>query len=118
MREIIEIYTNSGTFDNAGEIAKEVERIRKYVDITVFEELARYICENPNGRNILVELQVSTKWHRDNCGDDFIEIVAYEFNGELDEYMAETELETVSFNGDWKTAIFQMKALAEKVKAQ
>ena len=115
MKEIIEIYTKSKTFDNISEIMREVERIRTKVDITSFEEMARYICENPNGKNILVELQVSTKWCRDNDIGDFIEIVAYEFDGELEDYIADVELATEKFNGNWKTAIEQMKNLAVSV---
>lgn len=118
MREIIEIYTKSKTFNNISEIMKEVSRIRTKVDITSFEEMARYVCENPNGKNILVELQVSTKWCRDNDVDDFIDIVAYEFDGELEDYMADFELETIAFNGNWKTAIEQMRSLAIKVMEQ
>ena len=114
MKEIIEIYTKSKTFNNISEIMKEVERIRTKVDIVNFEEMARYVCENPNGKNILVELQVSTKWCRDNDIDDYIDIVAYEFDGELENYMAEIELDTIAFNGNWKTAIEQMKNLAMK----
>ncbi len=115
MKEIIEIYLKSGTFDNIGEIMNEVDRIRTEVDLVSFVEIARYVYENPNGKNILVELQVSTKWCRDNDVDDYIDIVAYEFDGELENYMAEEELETISFNGDWKTAIEQMKRLACEV---
>ena len=115
MKEIIEIYTKSKTFNNISEIMKEVTRIRTKVDMTSFEEMARYICENPSGKNILVELQVSTKWCRDNDIDDYIDIVAYEFDGELDNYMAETELDSVPFNNNWKTAIEQMKNLAISV---
>lgn len=115
MKEIIEIYTKSKTFNNISEIMKEVTRIRTKVDMTSFEEMARYICENPSGKNILVELQVSTKWCRDNDIDDYINIVAYEFDGELDNYMAETELDSVPFNNNWKTAIEQMKNLAISV---
>lgn len=115
MREIIEIYTKSKTFNNISEIMKEVNRIRTKVDITSFEEIARYVCEEPNGKNILVELQVSTKWCRDNDIDDCIDIVAYEFEGNLEDYTADVELDTVKFNGNWKTAIDQMKQLAIKV---
>lgn len=115
MNEIIEIYTKSKSFNNIREIMKEVERIRTKVDIVSFEEMARYICENPNGKNILVELQVSTKWCRDNDIDDYIDIVAYEFNGKLEDYMADVELATVTFDGNWKTAIEQMKNLAVKI---
>lgn len=115
MREIIEIYTKSKTFNNIAEIMKEVERIRTKVDMTSFEEMARYVCEEPNGKNILVELQVSTKWCRDNDIADYIDIVAYEFDGELEDYTADVELETIAFNGNWKTAIEQMKNLAMSV---
>lgn len=115
MKEIIEIYTKSKTFDNISEIMKEVTRIRNKVDMTSFEEMARYVCQTPNGKNILVELQVSTKWCRDNDVDDFIDIVAYEFEGDIKDYMADMELETVKFNGNWKTAIEQMKQLAMSV---
>ncbi|MEE1046919.1 MAG: hypothetical protein U0M60_05790 [Clostridia bacterium] len=115
MKEIIEIYTKSKTFNNISEIMKEVNRIRTKVDLTSFEEMARYVCEEPNGKNILVELQVSTKWCRDNGVDDYIDIVAYEFDGALENYSADVELNTVAFNGNWKTAIEQMKNLAMKV---
>ena len=68
-----------------------------------------------NGKNILVELQVSTKWCRDNDIEDFIDLVAYEFEGELTDYTADEELKTVKFSGNWKTAIDQMKKLALEV---
>lgn len=115
MKEIIEIYTKSKTFNNISEIMKEVNRIRTKVDLTSFEEMARYVCEESNGKNILVELQVSTKWCRDNNIDDYIDIVAYEFDGELEDYSADVELKTIAFNGNWKTAIEQMKNLAMEV---
>lgn len=115
MKEIIEIYTKSKTFNNISEIMKEVNRIRTKVDLTSFEEMARYVCEEPNGKNILVELQVSTKWCRDNGVDDYIDIVAYEFDGALENYSADVELKTVAFNGNWKTAVEQMKNLALQV---
>ena len=115
MKEIIEIYTKSESFNNISEIMKEVNRIRTKVNVTSFEEMARYICEGKNGKNILVELQVSTKWCRDNNIDDFIDIVAYEFNSELEDYSADRELESIPFNNNWKTAIEQMKGLAMKV---
>ena len=104
MREIIEIYTKSKTFNNISEIMKEVNRIRTKVDATSFEEMARYVCEEPNG-----------KWCRDNNIDDYIDIVAYEFEGNLEDYTADVELDTIKFNGNWKTAIEQMKQLAMKV---
>lgn len=116
MNEIIEIYTKSKTFNDINEIMTAVNEIRTEVDDFNFIEIARYVCENPDGKNILVELQVSTKWCRDNDIDDYIDIVAYEFDGELEDYMAEVELETISFNGDWETAIEQMKDLAMKVR--
>ena len=112
MKEIIEIYTKSKTFNKISEIMKEMERIRKKVDWCSFETMARYVCEEPNGKNILVELQVSTKWCRDNKVGDYIHIVAYEFDGDLEDYIADVELDTVDFNGNWKTAIEQMKQLA------
>ena len=114
MKEIIEIYTKSGTLNNIAEIMKEVTRIRTKVDMTSFEEIARYVCEGPNGKNILVELQVSTKWCRDNDIDDYIDITAYEFEGNLEDFTADVELETIRFNRIWKTAIKQMKRLAMK----
>ena len=82
MKELIEIYTKSKTFNNISEIMKEVNRIRTKVDMTSFEEMARYVYENPNGKNILVELQVSTKWCRDNDVDDSIDIVLKLRDGE------------------------------------
>ena len=115
MNEIIEIYTKSRTFDNINEIMAEVNRIRTKVDMFTFEEIARYVCKKSDGKNILVELQVSTKWCKDNDIDDYIDIVAYEFDGELKDYMADVELETISFNGNWETAIEQMKDLAMKM---
>ena len=115
MSELVEIYTKSKTFDNISEIMKEVNRIRTEMTDYTFEEMARYVCKEPNGKNILVELQVSTKWCRDNDIEDFIDLVAYEFEGELADYTADEELKTVKFNGNWKTAIDQMKKLALEV---
>lgn len=112
MNELIEIYTKSKTFNNISEIMKEVSRIRTKVADYTFEEMARYVCDEPSGKNILVELQVSTKWCRDNGIEDFIDLVAYEFEGELADYTADKELKTAKFNGNWKTAIDQMKKLA------
>lgn len=62
-----------------------------------------------------MELQVSTKWCRDNDIDDYIDIVAYEFEGELENFIADVELDSISFNGNWKTAIEQMKHFAMQV---
>ena len=115
MNELVEIYTKSKTFDNANEIKKEIERIRTQVTDFTFVELARYVCDEPNGKKILVEFQVSTKWCRDNDIGDFIELVAYEFEGELPDYSADVELKTIEFNGNWETAIEQMKKLALEV---
>lgn len=115
MKEIIEIYTKSKTFNNISEVMKEVNRIRTKVTDYTFEEMARYVCGESNGKKILVELQVSTKWCRDNDIGDSIDIVAYEFEGELPDYSADVELKTIEFNGNWKTAIEQMKALALEV---
>lgn len=115
MKEIIEIYTNSKTFDNINEIMEEVNRIRTEVDMYTFEEMARYVCEEPNGKNILVELQISTKWCRDMDVDDYIDIVAYEFYGKLEDFSADVELKTISFDGNWETVIEQMKNLAMEV---
>ena len=112
MSELIEIYTERRTFDNEIEIMQEVIRIRTEVTDCIFEEMARYVCDEPNGKKTLVELQVSTKWCRDNDVKDFIDLVAYEFEGELADYTADEELKTVKFNGNWKTAIDQMKKLA------
>lgn len=94
---------------------KDVNRIRTKVTNCTFVEIARYVCEEPNGKKILVELQVSTKWCRDNGIGDSIELVAYEFEGELPDYSADVELETIDFDGNWKTVIEQMKTLAIKV---
>lgn len=115
MSELIEIYTKSKTFDNVDETMKKVNEIRTKIDWCAFEELARYVCDEPNGKKILVELQVSTKWCRDNDIGDFIELVAYEFDGELPDYSADVELQTVEFNGNWETVIEEMKKLAIKV---
>lgn len=115
MNEIIEIYTKSKTFDNVDEIKCEVNRIRTEVTDCTFEELARYVCDEPNGKKILVELQVSTKWCKDNDIGEFIELVAYEFEGELPDYSADVELDTIEFDGNWNTAIEQMKKLAMEV---
>ncbi|MDO4974937.1 MAG: hypothetical protein Q4E61_01250 [Alphaproteobacteria bacterium] len=112
MNEIIEIYTKSKTLNNISEIMKEINRIRTKVDGFTFEELARYVCKELNGKNILVEMQVSTKWCRDNGIDDFIDLVAYEFDGELEDYTADVELKSIKFNGNYKTAIEQMRNLA------
>lgn len=115
MNELVEIYTKSKTFNNVDEIKEEIERIRTQVTNFTFEELARYVCDESNGKKILVELQVSTKWCRDNDIGDFIELVAYEFEGELPDYSADVELKTIEFNGNWETAIEQMKKLALEV---
>lgn len=116
MSELIEIYTKSKTFNNIGEIVKEVERIRTKVTNCAFEVIARYVCDEPNGNKLLVELQVSTKWCKDNDIDDFINLVAYEFDEvNLSAYLADIEVKTIEFNGNWKTAIEQMKKLAVEV---
>ena len=112
-KEIIEIYTKSGTFNNIAEIMRMIQTIRSKCTLTNFEEVARYARKAKNGKGILVELQVSTKACRDNDCDDFIDITAYEFDGELEEYYADRELDCVPFNGNWKTAIEQMKQLAD-----
>lgn len=116
MKELIEIYTKSKTFNNNSEIMKELHRIRTEVIHYSFVEMARYVCHGLNGKSILVELQVSTRWCKENDIEDFIQIVAYEFEGQLSDYSADLEIKTIEFNEDWGTVIKQMKQLAIEVK--
>ena len=46
MKEIIEIYTKSKTFNNISEIMKEVNRIRTKIDDFTFEEMANITSDN------------------------------------------------------------------------
>ena len=115
MNEIIEIYTDSKTFDNIGDNTKEINRIRNEVESFSFEEVARYIFENPNGKNILTELQISTKWCKDNDIEEFMEIVAYKFDDDIENYSADLEIGNIDFDGDFTSAIEQMRESALKL---
>ena len=115
MNEIIEIYTDSKTFDNIGDNTKEINRIRNEVESFSFEEVARYIFENPNGKNILTELQISTKWCKDNDIEEFMEIVAYKFDDDIENYSADLEIGNIDFDGDFTSAIEQMREFALKL---
>jgi hypothetical protein len=114
MKEIVEIYLKSGTFGNKEEISRAINEIMQSDDGWNFEVIARYVC-NLEGMNILVEIQVPTLMPG-NCGHSEIEMVAYTYDGEMEDFMAESELESKEFDGQWETAIEQMKFFAYEVR--
>lgn len=110
MSEIIRLYTESGDFCKKTEIEKEIEEIKHSDFGTSFEVIATYVTRVDN-LNVLVELQVPTMF-----SEDFgTEMVAYTFDGELEDYMADVELQAKVFNEDWETAVEQMRNFANEV---
>lgn len=113
VKEITEIYTKSGNFNDKNEIQKTIKNIMQTDDGWTFDVIARYVC-NLNGMNILVEIQVPQLFSVD-CGHSEIEMVAYTYDGDMEGFMAEIELESREFNGQWETAVNQMKNFACEV---
>lgn len=111
LNEIVEIYTNSKTFDDIREIEEYIAEIRTYTGYN-YEEIARLAIKEPNGKNILVELQVSTKDMLDE-GYEFVCIGVYEYEGNLEDFSADEEIDTIDFDFDWKNAINTMRSLAQ-----
>lgn len=113
MKEIIKVYLKSGSFDNEKEIKDVVSKIMESDDGFSFEVIARYVC-NLKGINILVEIQVPTLFLV-NCGHSEIEMVAYTFDGDMEDFIAESELQSKEFDCNWETAVEQMKQFAYEV---
>ena len=111
MKELLQIYTESKTLDNIEEIKKCVEDIQTKECGWNFEELARYCYQDDNGINTLVELQIPTKEGIES-GMTGIEMVAYEYDGDIEDFMADREVMSKDFNGDWSAVIEQMKEMA------
>lgn len=117
MQEIIEVYTPSKTF-NEYELLKEVEYISTQEVNLPYDVLARYAIPYKKGFNILVELQVSSKWCAEHDIDDFIDLVVYTYDGDLEDLSADIELEIVAFDENWNTLEEQMRALTQKWYAE
>jgi hypothetical protein len=107
MKKLFEIYTESGKLD--------IESINKFIEETKklkgfnFDQIARYIYQDENGRNTLVECDIPTNEVEDN----FIFISAYEYDGKFEDYSADREVMCEQFNGDWNSLESFMRDMAE-----
>lgn len=107
MKKLFEVYTNTGELDE--ESVKQFIEETKQVKDCNFEQIARYVYQDDNGKNILVECDIPTG----NIKDNYIFITAYEFEGELEDYQAEIEITSEEFNGDWNSLEAFMRDMAE-----
>lgn len=98
MKEILLLHTKSGDFNNKSEILEEIKMIKTQSSGYNFDVLVTYVV-NIKGKNILVELQVPTL-DAIKIGADNIEMVAYSFDGELNEYSADYEICSAIVNED------------------
>ena len=111
MKEIWEVYTNDQTLSN-----KAVNRFvdqAKQLNGYNFDEIARYVYQNDNGENILIECQVPCKDAIEFDEDCKTYLMGYEFDGDINDYMATREVICEVFNGDWGTLKQQMMTLAK-----
>jgi hypothetical protein len=74
-----------------------------------FEQIARYVYQDENRRNTLVECDIPTA----DVEDDTIFLTAYEYDGEFENYSADREVICEDFNGDWKSLESFMRDMAE-----
>lgn len=110
MKKLFEIYTESNTI-NLEEIQNFIEEASTASNGCSFDEIARLVYQNENGKNTLVECQVPTKDGIEN-GMTEIELTAYEFEGEFEDYMAEYEVMSKTFDLNWETLENQMLEMA------
>jgi hypothetical protein len=107
MKKLFEVYTDSGELDEQS-VKKFIEETKLSTGFN-FEQIARYIHQDDNGRNTLVECDVPTG----DVEDATIFITAYEYDGEFEDYMADREVMCEEFNGDWKSLEAFMRDMAE-----
>lgn len=110
-KEIVEIYTPSGTLDNIAEIMKVITEIKNSYTGYNYEPLARYVCDY-KGKKYLAELDAPTKECLDLVPTADINIAIYSFvDDDIENYSAQYELDIVDFgiNGNFKTVIQQIK---------
>lgn len=110
MKKLFEIYTESQT-NNLEEIQSFIKEASNTSCGCSFDEIARLVYQDDNGRNTLVECQVPTK-DGIKIGMTEIELTAYEFEGEFEDYSADNEVISKTFNLDWATLESQMLEMA------
>ena len=111
MKALWEVYTDDKTLktESINEFLENAKQLTGYN----IDEIARYVCQDDNGRNTLVECQVPTKDAIECTKDETIYLVGYEFDGDIEDYEATREVFMNDFNGDWSTLKKQMMELAK-----
>jgi len=74
-----------------------------------YEQIARYVYQDDSCRNTLVECDIPTG----AVDNNFIFLTAYEYEGEFEDYSADSEVICEQFNGDWKSLEAFMRDMAE-----
>lgn len=107
MKELFMVYTSTGDFSE--------KAVQEFIDNAKgltgwnYDEIARYVYQDDNGRNILVECDVPTG----EIDNGYMFITAYEYSGEFEDYIAEEEIACEEFNGDWNNLETFMKDMAQ-----
>jgi len=109
MKKLFEVYTESRELDIKS--VKEFINESKQTKGVNFEQIARYIYQDENGRNTLVECDIPTN----ECESNVIFITAYEYEGEFEDYSADEEVMCEEFNGDWNSLEAFMRDMAESI---
>ena len=110
-KEIIEIYTPSGTLNNITEIMKVITEIKKSYTGYNYEPLVRYVCEY-KGTKYLAELDVPTKECLELNPQAEMDIAIYSFvDDDIKNYSAEFEIDILPFDisRNFKTVIQDIK---------
>jgi len=107
MKELFEVYTeNKETTKEAFLALKE-----EYSHCTAanWEQGARFVLQDDNGRNTLVELDFPTNT---DVSDGQMWLCAYEFEGEMEDFSADIEAMSEIYNGDFSNVYEDMKTFA------
>ena len=107
MKKLFEVYTEKGTFEEE-QVELFIADANTVQDVN-YEQIARYVYQDDNGRNILVECDVPTGANPQKS----IYLTVYTYEGEFEDYEAVNEIRCEEFNGDWCSLEAFMRDMAE-----
>lgn len=111
MRELLEIYTETHELDQKS-VAKFIRAAQRETMVN-FDQLARYVYQDDNGINILVECDIPTgALYLDEEDPQENLVSVYTFEGKFEEYSADNEIYTEEYTADWSNLVEYMKGLA------
>ena len=106
MKELFDVYTDNK--ETTREAFLKLKEEYSTYDMTNWEQAARFVLQDDNGRNTLVELDFPTA----EIPEGDIWLNAYEFDGEIEDYTADQEVMCEVYNGDFTNVYKEMKEFA------